>query len=100
MYEESNTETYVTVCKTDSQRELAVWLRKLKHMLFTCVKVYLDHTPRQYLNSFCQPLLGHRVRELQFKIFICLVYSVVQPSQSTSNMSNNPEPLVYKMNKT
>ena len=23
-------ETYITVCKTDSQREFAVWLRKLK----------------------------------------------------------------------
>ena len=23
-------ETYITICKTDSQREFAVWLRKLK----------------------------------------------------------------------
>ena len=29
----SNTETYITVCKIDSQRELAVWLRKLKQGL-------------------------------------------------------------------
>ena len=27
----SNMETYITVYKTDSQREFAVWLRKLKH---------------------------------------------------------------------
>ena len=33
MYGKSNMETYVTVCKVDSQRELAVWLRKLKQGL-------------------------------------------------------------------
>ena len=27
---QSNMETYITICKTDSQREFAVWLRKLK----------------------------------------------------------------------
>ena len=26
-------ETYITICKIDSQRELAVWLRKLKQGL-------------------------------------------------------------------
>ena len=30
MYEESNMETYITIWKIDSQREFAVWLRKLK----------------------------------------------------------------------
>ena len=25
MYGKSNTETYITICKTDSQREFAVW---------------------------------------------------------------------------
>ena len=29
MYEKSNMETYITICKIDSQREFAVWLRKL-----------------------------------------------------------------------
>jgi len=33
MYGESNMETYITICKIDSQREFAVWLRKLKHRL-------------------------------------------------------------------
>ena len=33
MYEQSNTETYTTICKIDSQREFAVWLRKLKQGL-------------------------------------------------------------------
>ena len=30
MYGKSNMETYVTICKTDSQQQFAVWLRKLK----------------------------------------------------------------------
>ena len=33
MYGKSNMETYITICKIDSQRELAVWLSKLKQML-------------------------------------------------------------------
>ena len=30
MYGKSNMETYITICKVDSQREFAIWLRKLK----------------------------------------------------------------------
>ena len=30
MYGESNMETYITVCKIDSQQEFALWLRKPK----------------------------------------------------------------------
>ena len=33
MYGESNMEMYITICKRDSQREFAVWLRKLKQGL-------------------------------------------------------------------
>ena len=33
MYGESNMETYIAICKIDSQREFAVWLRKLKQGL-------------------------------------------------------------------
>ena len=33
MHGESNMETYITICKIDSQREFAVWLRKLKQGL-------------------------------------------------------------------
>ena len=33
MYGKSNMETYITICKTDSQQEFAVWLRKLKQGL-------------------------------------------------------------------
>ena len=33
MYGESNVETYITICKIDSQWEFAVWLRKPKRGL-------------------------------------------------------------------
>ena len=33
MYEKSNMETYITICKIESQQEFAVWLRKLKQGL-------------------------------------------------------------------
>ena len=33
MYGESNMETYITIHKIDSQREFALWLRKLKQGL-------------------------------------------------------------------
>ena len=34
MYGKSNMETYITICKIDSQQEFAIWLRKLKQGLF------------------------------------------------------------------
>ena len=37
MYGRSNMETYITICKTDSQWEFAIWLRKLKQGL--CIKL-------------------------------------------------------------
>ena len=33
MYGKSNMETYINICKIDSQRESASWLRKLKQGL-------------------------------------------------------------------
>ena len=33
MYGKSKMETYITICKIDSQRKFAVWLRKLKQGL-------------------------------------------------------------------
>ena len=33
LYGKSNIETYITICKIDSQWEFAVWLRKLKQRL-------------------------------------------------------------------
>ena len=37
MYEKSNMETYITICKIDSQQEFAVCLRKPKQWL--CINV-------------------------------------------------------------
>ena len=37
MFGKSNMETYITICKIDSQQEFAVWLRKLKQGL--CIKL-------------------------------------------------------------
>ena len=34
MYGKSNVETYITICKIDSQWEFALWLRKLKKLLY------------------------------------------------------------------
>ena len=34
MYGKSNMETQITICKIDSQWEFAVWLRKLKQVLY------------------------------------------------------------------
>ena len=33
MHGKSNTKTYITICKMNSQREFAVWLRKFKQGL-------------------------------------------------------------------
>ena len=33
MYRKSNVETYITICKIDSQWEFSVWLRKLEQGL-------------------------------------------------------------------
>ena len=38
MYGKSNVETYITICKIESQRELAVWRRKLKQGLWVNLK--------------------------------------------------------------
>ena len=34
MYGKGNMETYITLCKIDSQQEFAIWLRKLKQGCF------------------------------------------------------------------
>ena len=37
MYGKSNMETYIAICKINSQQKFAVWLRKLKQGL--CIKL-------------------------------------------------------------
>ena len=48
MYEKSNMETYITICKIDSQREFAVWLRKLR----ASVSTYRGGVGRKMEGSF------------------------------------------------
>ena len=40
MYGRSNMETYITICKIDSQWEFSVWLRKLKQGLSINLEVW------------------------------------------------------------
>ena len=49
MYAKSNMETYITMCKIDSQREFAVWLGKLKQGL--CINLE-DGMGREMGGSF------------------------------------------------
>ena len=40
MHGKSNMEAYITICEIDSQREFAVWLRKLKQGLCVNLEVW------------------------------------------------------------
>ena len=44
MYGKNNMETYISICKIDSQGELAVWLRKLKQGL--CINLGALYQPQ------------------------------------------------------
>ena len=59
MYGKSNMETYITVCKIDSQREFALWLRKLKQGI--CINL-----------EGCVGEGGGR--EVQKGIYLCLIH--------------------------
>ena len=52
MYGKRNMETYITMCKIDSQQEFAVWLRKLK--LGLCIN--LDEREVQNRGDICIPM--------------------------------------------
>jgi len=54
MYGKSNMETYITICKIDSQREFAVWLRKLKQGL--CINLEGDGREFQKGRHVCIPM--------------------------------------------
>ena len=51
MYGMSNMETYVTMCKIDSQREFAVWLRKLKQGLRINLKGWDEEADGREINE-------------------------------------------------
>ena len=46
MYGQSNRETYITICKINSQWEFAVWLRKLKQGLYINQEDGMDRVMR------------------------------------------------------
>ena len=50
MYGKSNMETYITICKIDSQWEFAVCLRKLKQGL--CINLYRGGMGREMGGRF------------------------------------------------
>ena len=82
MYGKSNMETYKTVCKTDSQQEFAVWLRKLKQEL--CI------------NQEGQDGEGHG-REVEKGKDICIMLRFDRKQQtSVKQLSFNKEKLKRK----
>ena len=58
MYGKSNMETYITICKTDSRWEFAVWLRKLKQGLYINLEGW-DGREFQKGGDICIPMLIH-----------------------------------------
>ena len=59
---ECNTETYITICKIDSQWEYAVWIRKLKQGLCINLKGYDeegDGREVQKLGGMCIPMADY-----------------------------------------
>ena len=73
MYGKSNTETYITKCKIDSQREFAVCLRKLKQWLCIHLEGWygeVDGREVQKGGDICIPMADRKqqnsVKQLSF----------------------------------
>ena len=63
MYAESKVETYITICKIYSQREFAVWLRKLKQGL--CIN----------LEGWDGKKMRGRFKSKRTYVYLCLIHS-------------------------
>ena len=63
MYAESKVETYITICKIYSQREFAVWLRKLKQGL--CIN----------LEGWDGKEMRGRFKSKRTYVYLCLIHS-------------------------
>jgi len=61
MYGKSNMETYITICKIDSQWEFALWLRKLKQGL--CIN------PEEWLGRE----MGERLKRERIYVHLWLI---------------------------
>ena len=55
MYGKSNMETYITICKTDSQWEFPAWLRKLKQGL--CINLERWEVVSKERGYICIPMV-------------------------------------------
>ena len=63
MYGKSNTEIYITICRIDSQREFAVWLRKLKQGLCINLEGWDGEADRREVQKegyICRPMADSR----------------------------------------
>ena len=61
MYGKSNMETYIAICKIDSQWEFAVWIRKLKQGLCINLEGWNgEGYGREFQKGgeFCKPMAG------------------------------------------
>ena len=89
MYEKSNMETYITICKIDSQQEFAVWLRKLKQAL--CIN--LEGWDGEGVDNQHELYDG---RGVPLPIYYCIATFRYQPHHSlriVSNLSRFVNPL-------
>ena len=63
-YGKSTLETYITICKTDSQQEFAVWLKKLKQGL--CINLE-EGMGRDMGGDICIPMADYFLRNKKEK---------------------------------
>ena len=74
MYGKSNMETYMTICKMDSQWEFAVWLRKLKQEF--CIN----------LEGWMGRKLGGRFKREGIYVYLWLILKEISPGISLEGM--------------
>ena len=65
MYGKSNMETYIAICKIDSQQEFAVWLRKHKQGL--CIN----------LEGWKGSEMGGRFKRKEMYVYLWLIHAEV-----------------------
>ena len=92
MYGKSNMEIYITICKIDSQREFAVWLRKLKQGL--CIN--LEGCDGEVDGREVQKGGDIRISSVQFSSFAVMSDSLPpHESQNTRPPCPPPTPGVH-----
>ena len=74
---ESNMETYITICKINSQQEIAVWLRKLKKRKKKRNKTYIITAWGNKVLFFNLYLFNLAVQHEGSVIFSCSMWDLV-----------------------